>query len=305
VSNRSPLLAAALCAALALAAAGCAHRAPAAGSDVLYLERGDEIVGRLQSVDAGQVVFRSRDGDTASRPLEQVQRVELAPPAGASPTLAGLGDPELADWIKTAPSAADLPDYGTVTLFQETRLTYRADGGLRRVYRDVTKILNEKGKDAGNWSDFYLADVQRWRLLHARSIAPDGTVRELPHTAMKESSPNAAYPAYDRRRDVTFAVPNAEPGSVIDVAYVLEQETDPADQPAVANFTFAAWSPVLRRRVVFDAPATGGPVVRSWFLTQGEAWARMLQGGKQIYDRPPEGTVHVSSRRDGDRIVTT
>lgn len=295
----------AACGALALATAGCAHRTSIAGSDVLYLEKGDEVLGRLQSADAARVVFRTRDDRTLSPSPAEVQRIEIAPPGGTGPTLSGLGDRDLERWIRTAPSAEQLPGYDSVTLFQETRLTFREGGGVRRVYRSVVKILNENGKDAGTCSSSFLADFQRWQLLHARSIAPDGTVHELSHTAMKESWPNADYPAYNRRKDVVFAIPYAEPGAVIDVEYATDQDVDPEDRPYQYGFIFVGTNPLLRRRLVVDRPAQGGPSVRSWLLEQGATWARRLQADKKIYEEFPGGIVHASTRRAGGRLVTT
>jgi len=297
-------LSAAALATLALAAAGCAHRASIAGSDVLYLENGAELLGRLESADAGKLVFRTLDGRTVSPAHAEVQRVEIAPPGGTGPTLAALGDSDLEQWIRTAPSAEQLPGYDSVTLFQGARLTFREHGGVRRTYRSVVKILNENGKDAGTCSSSFLPDLQRWQLLHARSIAPDGTVRELAHTTMKESWPNADFPAYNRRKDVVFAVPYAEPGAVIDVEFAIDQDVDPEDLPYLFGYTFAGANPVLRRRAVVDAPARGGPTVRSWLLEQGDAWARRLQAGKKIYDQFPDGIVHTTARREGARLVT-
>ena len=276
-----------------------------AGSDVLYLEEGDEILGTLIEAGEESLVFRPLDGEPATYSLQDVQRVELARSASVARTLAALGDADLAEWIRTAPDPEDFPGRDAVFLANQTRYTVRDDGAIERRRRIVFKVLTERGKRMATRKLSFFPDIESLEILTARSIAPDGTVADLAHTAMKEVWPNSRHPAYNRRETIVLAIPNAVIGSVIELEYVRIRTVDENEQPWYRSVDWYSWLPVLRHTVILDRPV-GSPVeARELNAAGGPDIVRLIQGLEDIYPDRPTGIVATSTVHAEGRLGTT
>jgi Domain of Unknown Function with PDB structure (DUF3857) len=289
---------------------GCAsvispQSASIASRDVLYLEEGEEILGALDSVESGRLAFEDTQGKIGQWPLEKVQRVELAQAAGQASSLDQLNDPELAELIRTAPSPEDFPGRRFVTLLDRTEINIIDKGKVEVRKQKIWKILNEKGKATGslNLSDF--PDIGQLEIVKARSISPDGKVSDLPHTAVKEVWPNSRYDAYNRKKKIVFAIPFAEIGSVIELRTTATTFIDNDELPFVADESWAAVEPCLRKTLIFDRPRDSEYIVAQRNADLGQAWALQLQGGEKIYNKQPDGTLEVHAVEHEGRIQTT
>ena len=227
-----------------------------ADSDVLFTEKGEEILGTLQKSDGDKIVFKTIEGEVLTLSPSEVQRIAVAPPPGEAKNLDDLNDPELVEWIRTAPTAEQLPGRNYVYLYSGLFVTEKPDGHVQYRMRRVIKILREKGKDIGDWRESYTPDIEKAEIISARSIAPDGTISELAHTAIKEARPYARFPMYDRMAHIVFAVPNAEVDSVIDIVTSIDTKLNDGNYrlPFRLRRTFAQTVPIVRMEVVLDTP---------------------------------------------------
>lgn len=276
-----------------------------ASADVLYTEQGDEILGKVIKVDGKNIHFVKIDGEILKVPLAKVQRLQFAQSASKAKGLDDLNDQELAIWIRTAPGPEDLPGYSKVVLYSVVETKVLDSGMIQVRNREVTKILNEKGKSVGNRKVTFFPDNQTLEVIKARSIAPDGTIFELPHTAIKEARPYGRLPLYDRRVSLVFAVPNSEIGSVIDVETVKTYMADDLSLPIWGHSYFASTIPILRDETVLDFPEGSKMIYAKIDMNKGPALARLIQGSQKILGAYSTGEVKETVSRSNGRVRTT
>ena len=282
------------------------HLGPSiASKDVLYLERGPELVGTLEASDQNNLTFHTVDSGTKNFSLADIQRVELAPPVGDAIFLKDLADPEIVKWVHSAPSSDDFPGRSMVMLYSGTWITIRDDGNIEKRDREVYKILNEKGRGWGTRTVSCFPDITDFKILKARSIGLDGRVSELSHTAIKEAWPNSRFSAYNRRKLIVFAIPNAEVGSVIELETIAVRNKDDIDIPWIFHAQWASNDPTLYREVVLDHPEGSGYFVAAKNMDMGGDWVKTLQAHKKIYNQYPSGEVKTATVIQEGRQRTT
>jgi len=230
--------------------------ASVAHSDTLYLQDGEQHLGRLKSMTADSVVFEGRDG-VKTWPKSEVSRIQLQRTRKYDDveTVDQITDPDLKACLEKQPTEQEYPADGSVTLFARHTFDLTTPGVVKDTVRTITKILRQRGEDAGSNNAWYFEDTDLPEIDFALTITPDGRVLHLSDDAVKSESIYAQLPMYRRLSRLRFACKEPRPGSVLDVQYTVIRKRPGGLEPFYSEEFFRDEAPILRKEVVVVAPA--------------------------------------------------
>ena len=162
--------------------------------------------------------------------------------------------------LKTAVTftSATLEDKAPALTLLEERI-YRVDETGRRVV--ARQVVRKSRTDAGahvNAEEIFIfrKHEQRFYLVLAEAIQPDGAVQPVKDSAILVQSPQrqAQYALYDDQAEVRVIFPNVKPGTVTH-AIVVAEDIEPRMPGEFANtFSWSATWPIGEVRYVVDLP---------------------------------------------------
>jgi len=146
----------------------------------------------------------------------------------------------------------------------------------------VFKILTEAGKAFADRRIGFDSRTESLSLVYARTLTPDGTVIPLKENATQVATPYSRYPKYSDYKVMSFSMPGAGVGAVVDYKYVSEAK------PIIKGhfngvFLFQAHQPTLLSRYEVLVP-------------EGKEIKHLLRN-----PIPGSNTLPVTSLRDGKR----
>lgn len=227
----------------------------AAMADILFLNDGSEIRGKVETIDSKEVRFDDSESGKRRFPADKVLKIQFL----SKKKLAGedridqIRHPELRAWVQSPPKAEDYPGAGLLLLLRERSLTLHEDGSSTLDERVIQLLLKERGLDAANVSFPYLPPHEKGEILFARSIS-EGKIHYLDDTSIKEASTNSMTPVYDRQKSIKFAIPNAVVGSILDYAYRIRCKPHDVLHPFLRTMSFRSLVPILRSRFTVRVP---------------------------------------------------
>ena len=128
-------------------------------------------------------------------------------------------DVSAATLVKSAPTAAQFPDAGSITLRDEDVIHLNADGSNVDISHETFKIFNQRGRDKAEISIPFNASNEKISNVHARTIKPDGTVLVAAPGDIHQSAPFSEYAMYDDAKINGISMPGVEDGVIIDYVY--------------------------------------------------------------------------------------
>ncbi len=236
-----------------------------AGADILYLNEGEEHVGRLKSVTADLIGFTEIDGREMTWPASAVAHILLSQvrPGDEHDRVEKLTDPLAVAILKRLPEASEFPDADFVTLFRNRTFTFQPDGSVVFERRIIIRVFKEPGLEMANMARYYMAEREKFELLFAHTYAPDGHVYHLTDDAISEEALYSSTPEYDKLRKTKFALKKVDLGSVIDVALRITTRPPDALHPYLIDTVFGEREPVLREECVVRFPKDREMVVEN------------------------------------------
>ncbi len=236
-----------------------------ARADILYLNEGEEHVGRLQRITADQVLFTEIDGREMTWPASEVAHILLSQvrPGDEHDRVEKLTDPVAVSILKKLPEASEFPDADFVTLYRNRTFTFQPDGSVVFERRVLIRIFKEPGLDMANMARYYQADRETFELVFAHTYAPDGHVYHLTDDAISEEALYTSTPEYDKLRKTKFALKKVDLGSVIDVKLRITTKPPDALHPYLIDTVFGEREPVLREECVVRFPKEREMVVEN------------------------------------------
>lgn len=185
-----------------------------------------------------------RPADAAPHPHRRPAAVLVpatSPARAPTPSLAGPPlEAEFAAILADRTAARRFPDAAVEHLLEDRRVVVNSDGTYTETIRDITRILNKRGQEGwSEGSEGYDYTHQTLVLDWARTILPDGTIHPVAPNAIKDASPFADYPSYDRYRVKTWTFPATAPGAVVDYRATLVSRRPMLDRD-FADFNFLA-----------------------------------------------------------------
>jgi len=224
--------------------------------DVLYLNEGEEHIGKLERVASGEISFTELSGQEKRVSTSQVSHVLLSKvrPGDEFDSVASLTDPFLTSLIKGAPKTEDFPDSDYVVLFRRAVFTFQPDGSVTTQGRTIIKILKEAGLGLANQLFYYFPERETLELQFAHTYAPDGRIYHLTDDALSEEAQYPATPEYDKLKSVKFALKKVDIGAIIDVAYKTAAKPYDSLRPCILDKVFGEREPVFCDEFAVEFP---------------------------------------------------
>ena len=156
--------------------------------------------------------------------------------------------------LRDIPSSKSYPDADMLYVLDETTEEVFEDGRCRRTLHTIFKIVKESGKDYANVKIGFNSRSETATILYARTISPEGEMIPLKKNTIVTVTPYADYPSYSDYKELTFSMPGATVGSVIDYAAVIEEKVPEMEGRFSSSFNFQAANPVLLGRYKVVTP---------------------------------------------------
>jgi len=207
---------------LALAALTLPAASPRLSAARLSLADGN--VAEADEVRFDGTVFELRTGSqTLSLPRTAVREVSFTARGGENAVLAT----EAADLLPLLGRGREMlerhPDAPSVTVLDELEYRLLPDGTNRTRVRQTLLLAKEEALGAAEAGIGFDPNRERVRLLHARCLTPDGAVHSITPDQIKITKASSGGEYYNPYQTISFTIPGAEVGSLIDYAYETEE----------------------------------------------------------------------------------
>ncbi len=248
--------------------------------------------------------------ESRSLPLNRIRDLSFADRHGEIGAGMGATASAPADLVvqreKAVATLRQHPDATMVLVVDDGSFVYRADGTNTYRYRSVVYVAKEEALGVGAQSHWFDKERNRVKVLHARSMSPDGVVHELDPQQIRIAKSSGGSEFFDNYLTMSYTVPGVEVGSLVDVAYETE-EFNPFDRKLwQCGYFFQGSEPVvesiMRVVVPHDQPLhyvarcmpgnTASPTVESVDGNRIYTW-RVLGSAPLIAEprMPPESDV--------------
>ncbi len=216
-----------------------------ATADILFLNDGSELRGKVTAIDGKKVTLRKEDKSTEYE-LGKVMKVQMLSEkrVKGEDLPAQIKDERLQRFLQNPPKASEFPGAGHIVLFHETKHILNNDGSAEHIVHEAKLLLKERGLSEANVVFSYLTPHEKGEILWARSIHK-GKIHYLDDTSVKDAANYAKYPTYDRERSIKFSIPNALEGAIIDYAYKISCKKHSIEHPFGGEGIFKTSHPVL------------------------------------------------------------
>jgi len=115
------------------------------------------------------------------------------------------------------------PDAQSLLVTEEGNYQHRKDGTNLSRYRCVTYLAQDESLWEAQISLSFDPNRETIKILHARSYSPDGSVHTLSPDQIKISKGTSGSVYFDQYQDLSFTIPEATVGGLIDYCYEIEE----------------------------------------------------------------------------------
>jgi hypothetical protein len=249
-----------------------------AKADVLFLNDGSEITGKVVSADASGVKL-SAGGAEKTYPRASLMKIQFVKEYAAGDP---LQEPETARLLAAPPSQEAYPNDGYLNWLDETVIDVNPDRSWKMSRRGLRSVLRERGKSPAAYLSYTeLPGIEKGRIDYAYSVT-GGKVSWLTDLSVMDGSPNVGYPRYDRLKLVKYAIPNVQTGSALGYGYTFEN-VYASTYPFFADIALRGYEPVKTARLIVTVPE---PLKLAYFefnLPKGTVFSKTARDGKNVY----------------------
>ncbi len=201
-------------------------------ADLLILKKGDELDGEILGISNNIIKFEKKTGEVLELKYSDILSIELAKTGGKAINLSldEIMDEDLEKALLAKSSLKEFPGSLKVILLDKHYYKDNRDGTFTYTSRIITRILSEKGKNAGfdNWN---IDPVnEKFNIDHAYTINGN-EVTSLSSRTIKTALAFSAFPEYQRMKNTKFAMPKIKVGSVLDYQVSRIIKMDPLQHP--------------------------------------------------------------------------
>ncbi|MFA4943256.1 MAG: DUF3857 domain-containing protein [Lentisphaeria bacterium] len=227
--------------------------------DLIVLRDGREYKGTLLEATAETLRFRhAGQGQEERFPRAEAIHVRLQDERDwdAVTRAADIPDPDLRQRLAQLPALArQHPDAPALTLLRRTVIRLRTPQTWTWEQHRLDAMLKEDGEEVSLSRHAFRKDAERFRIRHAATIRPDGTLLQLDDDAIQEEAPFASLPEHDKVAVKRFALPEGRSGNAFAWAVETERHTPVPGQYLYLDHLFSAAQPLACDRVEVLVPA--------------------------------------------------
>jgi hypothetical protein len=254
------------------------------GKDILYLDKGEEIPGRLECIKPdGTYVFTNRENKTLEYPADKVLRVEFERKRldDDKKETSEIQDPILQEALKREVTTELYPNAAYVTIFDSLKVVVQKDLSATLTRRTIRKVLTRRGMWIANNHVDYLADRAEAKIVFARTITPEGKLKHVEESAIEDGSRFGRYPQYDNARRLKWALKEVNLGSYTDCCYEVKYKPCSIFKPLYET-QFLRWTqPIVYCEVVVETPPDVEAVVTGVGTEGNDRISRFEQSGPE------------------------
>ena len=195
--------------------------APAAQADIIHLNKGEELNGKILKLDETSVTVEI-DGKQQVVERRDIMKIQFVSEyrGKTDPT----ADERIKELLANPPKAENYPNDGYVDWLSDMQLDIAPDRSYYSTDRSVRYILRERGKSPAAFTSLgYLPSVSTVTLTHAYALNA-GKASYLDDISVMDGDTYMSYPAYAGHHTMKFALPNAQVGSVLDYEMVVTNQ---------------------------------------------------------------------------------
>jgi len=225
-------------------------------ADVLYLNEGEEYIGKLHSIEDNKVILTTLQNDQKEFDVASIAHILLSRirKGDEIDNVASLTDPVAAGIMSNLPDQAMFTDANYVTLYRLNEYEYINSTELLMRTREIIQILKEPGLEQANQSIYYYTDRESYELEYAHTYTNYGKIYHITDDAVSDESIMSSTPEYDRIRKMKMALKKVDVGSVIDFSYTKRLTQIDEIRPFIISQVFGEREPILHEEIAVTFP---------------------------------------------------
>ncbi|MGM0598849.1 MAG: DUF3857 domain-containing protein [Candidatus Rifleibacteriota bacterium] len=225
-------------------------------ADILYLNEGEELTGKLLTIKNNQISFKKISGEKVNLEFSKVAHILISKirKGDEVKNVSEIKDATALKVLKNLPDFRQFADSDHVTLFRQDTFDFSADNSMTLTTREIIKILKEPGLEKGNNSVYFFADRGDCELLYGHTYSPDGKVYHITDDAVSLESLRSGTPEYAKTKKLKIALKKVDIGSIIDFSHRRKVFGINEIRPNVISYVFGEREPVLHQECIIKFP---------------------------------------------------
>jgi hypothetical protein len=223
---------------------------------VIYLNEGEEVIGKLDSISGGKVTLT--DLQNASRTIDasEIAHILISKirKGDEITDVASITDPVAAGILSNLPDPAQFPEADYVTLYRLYDYEYISETEVLQRNREIVQVLKEPGLGVANQSIYYYTDREEVDLEYAHTYSASGKVYHITDDAVSNETMRASTPEYAKLKRLKMALKKVDIGSIVDYSYTKRLKGIGALSPFIIQNVFGEREPVLHEEVAVSFP---------------------------------------------------
>jgi len=256
-------------------------------ADVIYLNEGEEIIGKLHSITDDKVTLVDLQNASRTIDVSEIAHILISKIRKGDEIndVASISDPIAAGILNNLPDSAQFPEADYVTLYRLYDYEYVSDNEVLMKTREIVQILKEPGLDAANQSIYYYTDREELDLEYAHTYSANGKVFHITDDAVSDESMRSSTPEYAKLKRLKIAMKKVDIGSIIDYAYTKRLKDIGPLKPFVIQNVFGEREPVLHEEIAVSFPESVkiNKVLMQWPADGGPKFMGKNEGGKTVW----------------------
>lgn len=233
----------------------CLFMSPAF-ADILYLNEGEEVTGKLLTIKNDQIEFKKLNGEKISLKSSEVAHILISKIRQGDEirNISEIKDETALKVLQNLPDFKQFPDADYVTLYRRDEFDFSADNSMTITTREIVKILKEPGLNTANNSIYFFSERGDCELLYGHTYSPDGKVYHITDDAVSLESLRTGTPEYAKVKKLKIALKKVDIGSIIDYSHRRKVVDINEIRPNVISYVFGEQEPVLNQEFVIKFP---------------------------------------------------
>lgn len=225
-------------------------------ADVIYLNEGEEIIGKLDSISGGKVTVVDLQNASRTIDVSEIAHILISKirKGDEISAVASITDPVAAGILNNLPDPAQFPEADYVTLYRLYDYEYLSETEVLQRIREIVQVLKEPGLEAANQSIYYYTEREEVDLEYAHTYSANGKVYHITDDAVSDETMRASTPEYAKLKRLKIAMKKVDIGSIIDYSYTKKLKGIGALSPFIVQNVFGEREPILHEEVAISFP---------------------------------------------------
>jgi hypothetical protein len=256
-------------------------------ADVVYLNEGEEVTGKLDTIKDNKVSLIDLQNASRTIDVSEIAHILISKIRKGDEIndVASITDPVAAGIINNLPDSSQFPEADYVTLYRLYDYEYLNDNEVIIKSREIIQILKEPGLGVANQSIYYYTDREELELEYAHTYSANGKVYHITDDAVSDENLRSSTPEYAKLKRLKIAMKKVDIGSIVDYAYTKRLKDIGPLKPYMIQNVFGEREPILHEEIAVTFPETVklNKVLKQWPAEGGPRFTEKNENGKTIW----------------------